>query len=119
MTVYLHLNFFWLVFLLFFCAFRQKIEYMFANIQTAFDFSSALVLRDHSKWRANIKRRYGWGKILIRHEIINHIAEQIDSVITQVSKKSKLWIHPNLRGPSFSYCRYIKKVFKKKICLRK
>ena len=31
------------------------------------------------------------------------IAEQIVSVITQVCKELKLWIHPNLRRPSFSF----------------
>ena len=50
-----------------FCAFRQKTEpnrgtfepqingtvHKFANIQTAFDILSTLVLRDNSKWRAN------------------------------------------------------------------
>ena len=30
------------------------------------------------------------------------MAEQIELVITQVRKKSKLWIHPNLRRSSFS-----------------
>ena len=29
-----------------------KVERKFTNIQTGFDFLSALVLRDHSKWRA-------------------------------------------------------------------
>ena len=43
-------------------------------------------------------------KNLIHHKIINRMAEQSDQtmVITQVSKESKLWIHPNLRRPSFS-----------------
>ena len=39
-------------------------------------------------------------KILTNHEIIDHIAEQIESVITQVYKESKFWIHRNLHGPS-------------------
>ena len=38
-------------------------------------------------------------KILTDHD---SMAEQIQSVITQVCKESKLWIHPNLRRPSFS-----------------
>ena len=42
-------------------------------------------------------------KILTHHEIIDRIAEQIESVITQVCKESKLWIHPNLWRPSFSF----------------
>ena len=36
-------------------------------------------------------------------EIIDRIAEKIESVITQVCKESKLWIHPNLRRPLFSF----------------
>ena len=36
-------------------------------------------------------------------EIIDRIAEKIESVITQVCKESKLWIHPNLRRPRFSF----------------
>ena len=40
-------------------------------------------------------------KILTHHEIIDRIAQQI--VLTQVYKESKLWIHPNLRLPSFSF----------------
>ena len=42
-------------------------------------------------------------KILTHHEIIDRIAEKIVSVITQVRKESKLWIHPNLRRPHFSF----------------
>ena len=42
-------------------------------------------------------------KILTHQEIIGRIAEQIKSVITQVCKESKLWIHSNLRRPSFSF----------------
>ena len=42
-------------------------------------------------------------KILTHQEIIGRIAEQIKSVITQVCKESKLWIHSNLRQPSFSF----------------
>ena len=40
---------------------------------------------------------------LTHHKIINRIAEQIVLVITQVSKQSKLWVHPNLRRPSFLF----------------
>ena len=47
-------------------------------------------------------------KNLTRHEIIDRIAEQILLVITQVRKKSKLWIHPNLRRPSFSFTYSVK-----------
>ena len=39
--------------------------------------------------------------ILTDHEITDRIAEQIESVITQVCNESKLWIHPNLRRPIF------------------
>ena len=42
-------------------------------------------------------------KILNDHEIIDRNAEQIDSVIIQLRKESKLWIHPNLRRQSFSF----------------
>ena len=42
-------------------------------------------------------------KILDHHEIIDCIAQQIVLVIDQVCKESKLWIHPNLRGPSFLF----------------
>ena len=42
-------------------------------------------------------------KILTHHEIIDRIAEQVKSVITQVCKELKLWIHPNLQGPRFSF----------------
>ena len=38
-------------------------------------------------------------KILTDHD---RMAGQIQSVIAQVCKESKLWIHPNLRRPSFS-----------------
>ena len=38
-------------------------------------------------------------KILTDHD---SMVEQIQSVITQVCKESKLWIHPNFRRPSFS-----------------
>ena len=36
-------------------------------------------------------------KKLIHHKIIHRIAEQIETVFTQVCKESKLWIHSNLR----------------------
>ena len=43
-------------------------------------------------------------KLLIHHDIIGFISEQIVSVITQVYKESKLWmIHPNLRRPKLSF----------------
>ena len=38
-------------------------------------------------------------KILTHHKIIDRISEQIVSVC----KESKLWIHPNLRRPNFSF----------------
>ena len=40
-------------------------------------------------------------KFLTDHEVTDRIAEQIKSVITQVRKESKFWIHPNLQRPSF------------------
>ena len=40
-------------------------EYKFANIEIAFDFLPALILRDYSKWRAN-KNKHGKGIMLIR-----------------------------------------------------
>ena len=65
-------------------------EQKFTNIQTAFNFLSALVLRHHSKWRAN-KDEHGKGdnahpsfrsksninnerNMLTYHEIIDRIA---------------------------------------------
>ena len=42
-------------------------------------------------------------KIPTHHEIIDCIAEKIESVITQVCKETKLWIYPNLRRPNFSF----------------
>ena len=42
-------------------------------------------------------------KILTQYEIFDRITEQTESVITQVCKESKLWIHPSLRRPSFSF----------------
>ena len=42
-------------------------------------------------------------KNLTHHEVIDRIAQQIAFVITQMCKESMLWIHPNLRGPSFSF----------------
>ena len=42
-------------------------------------------------------------KILIHCEIIDSIAEQIESAITEVRKESKLWIHRNFRCPIFSF----------------
>ena len=56
-------------------------------------------------------------KILTRHEIIDCIAEQIEFVITQVRKGSKLWIHPNLRG-QISHL-LMKRTLKKGILLKK
>ena len=41
--------------------------------------------------------------ILTHHEIIDHIAEQIEPMIPQVRKKTKLRIHPNWRRSSLSY----------------
>ena len=65
------------------------------------------------------KTNMGWGIMLIQtfilkvinnerkklthHEIIDRIAEQISSVIIEVSKESKLRIHSNLGGPRFSF----------------
>ena len=87
-------------------------------MQIASDFLSVLKLRDHSKWRAK-KNEHGEGIILIRtcvlkvinierkklthHEITDRIAEQTALVIIQMSKESKLRIHPNLRRPRFSF----------------
>ena len=42
-------------------------------------------------------------KILTHHKITDRIAEQLESVITQEYRESKLWIHPNLRRPSFLF----------------
>ena len=39
-------------------------EHNFANIKTAFDFLSTLVLRDQSKWRAN-KNEHGKRYIML------------------------------------------------------
>ena len=42
-------------------------------------------------------------KILTQYEIIDRIGEEIESVIMQVCKESKSWIHPNLQRPSILY----------------
>ena len=43
---------------------------------------------------------------LTHNKIVDRIAEQPESVILQVRKESKLWIHPNLQRPRFFfYCR--------------
>ena len=65
-------------------------EHKLANIQNAFDSLSTLVLRNLSKWRP---KKRTWGE---HPEIIDRMAEQIESVITQLCKESKLWVHPNL-----------------------
>ena len=75
---------------------------------------SVLKLRDHSEWRTK-KNKHREGIVLIRmfvlkvtnnerkklthHKIIDGIVEQTASVTIQVSKESKLRIHPNLRRP--------------------
>ena len=41
-------------------------------------------------------------KILTHYEYADRIAEQIESVITQMHKQSKLWIHRNFNEPGFS-----------------
>ena len=51
-------------------------------------------------------------KKLTHHEIIDSIAEQTESVITQVCKDSKLWIHSNLQGPPFSFTYSFKFTYK-------
>ena len=96
----------------------NKVQHKFANIQIAFDFSSVLKSRDHSKLRAKKNGHGEWimliqtfvlkvinnkRKKIIHHEIIDRIAEQTATAIIQVSKESKLRIHPNLRRPRFSF----------------
>ena len=60
-------------------------------------------------------------------KIDDRIAEQTESVITQVCKESKLWIHPNLLRPSFSFTYWFKftyfcivyiQTWKKEFCSR-
>ena len=51
-------------------------------------------------------------KKLSHHEIIDRIAEQTALVIIQVSKESKLRIHPNLRKPRFSFTYSFKFTYK-------
>ena len=67
-------------------------------------------------------------KILTHHEIIGRIVELTVLVIAQVCKESKLWIHPNLRRPSFSFtysfkftyfCNVDTRTLKKQFSLRK
>ena len=81
-------------------------------MQTALDFLSTLLLTDHSKSKGS-KNEHGERdngsksnnnerKISARHEIIDYNAEKM-SVITQVCKETKLWVHPNLRRPNFSF----------------
>ena len=41
-------------------------------------------------------------KILTHHETIDSMAEQIESMIIQVCKKSELRVHPNLQQTTFS-----------------
>ena len=102
-------------------------EHKFANVQIAFDFLSILKLMDGSKWRTK-KNEHGQGIMLIRtfvlkfinndrkklthHEIINRIAEQTALVTIQVSKESKLRIHPKLRRPCFSFTYSFKFTYK-------
>ena len=73
-----------------------NLNHKFANIQTAFDLLSALVLRDHSWWRAR-KSKHSKEMMLIRtfflkginndrkifthNEIIDRIVEQIVQLI--------------------------------------
>ena len=52
-------------------------------------------------------------KILTRHEINDCIAQQIESVITQVCKESKLWIHPTYGGHLIIHLSSLTFVFKK------
>ena len=71
-AVYLHLIFPLLAFFLLLCISSEngtklekfepqtKVERKLANIQTAFDILSTLVLRNHSKWRAD-KTKHGEG----------------------------------------------------------
>ena len=93
----------------------NKVEHNFANIQTAYGFLWTLVSNLNAEqtkmnmetviiliWRVVVKEEIIW-KILIHHEITDDITEQIVSVIIQVCKELKLWIHPNLRRPSFSF----------------
>ena len=102
-------------------------EHKFANIKIAFGFLSALKLRDHFKWRVK-KNEHGERimliqtfvlkvinnerKILIHHEVIDRIVEQTALAIIQVSKESKLGIHPNLRWPRFSFTYLIKLTYR-------
>ena len=90
-------------------------------------FLSVLKLWGHSKLRAK-KKEHGEGIMLIwtfvlkvthnertkliHHEIFDHIAEQTASVIIQVSKESKLRIHPNLRMPRFPFTHSFKLTYK-------
>ena len=67
-------------------------------MKTAFGFLSMLILRDHSKWTTNKNERRmlipkfvlkvinSERKKLTHYEIIDRIAEQTESVITQVCK---------------------------------
>ena len=67
-------------------------------------------------------------KILTHHGITDRIAEKIALVITQLCKKPKLWIHPNLKGSSFSFTYLFRFIYfcivhiwtlKKEFCERK
>ena len=51
-------------------------------------------------------------KKLTHHEIIDRIAEQTASLLFQMSKESKLRIHPNLRRPRFSFTYSFKFTYK-------
>ena len=50
-----------------------------------------------------LKVRNNERKNLTHPEVIDRIAQQIAFVITQMCKESKLWIHRNLQGSSFSF----------------
>ena len=41
-------------------------------------------------------------KTLAHPELIDRMAEQIESVIAQLCKESNLWVHPNLQQASLS-----------------
>ena len=56
-------------------------EHKFANVQTAFDFLSVLILRDHCKWKA-YKNEHGEGIMLIPAfalKVINNERKKINS----------------------------------------
>ena len=155
-TVYRHLIFSRWAFSCSYCPFQEKIkpswrkclfepltkvEHNFANIKTAFDFLSTLVLRDQSKWRAN-KNEHGERYIMLIPRFVLKVIDNEKKKFAcheMIALENKLcwWslecvnnqgIYPKLRQSSVSFTYLFKFtyfcfvdvwVLKKEFCLRK